>query len=114
MFAKDLRKSQQKANSPCCICGKHRLITQWHHVYPLEECVELLENGHDSVTSPLISLCPNCHAYVHTWLKWLKKGKYQNMLGVMREERIYNSISQQEFQEITRIAKQGLEVKNGL
>ena len=55
----------------CFICGKHEGITVAHHVVPVSELTTYLNVGWigvSEVSSPIVWLCPNCHAYVHAAL----------------------------------------------
>lgn len=53
---------------PCFVCGKHKAITEIHHVCPISEFVDLLNNDHieiQDIQTHVVWLCPNCHAYFH-------------------------------------------------
>ena len=57
---------------PCYICGEHESITVIHHVVPVSDIAKYLNIGWvgvDKVSSSIVWLCPNCHAYVHEMLK---------------------------------------------
>lgn len=66
--AKMLRKQckQHKEKEPCFICGKHKTITELHHVLPLSECSKMMNKLNvKTIFIPVVWLCPNCHAYAH-------------------------------------------------
>lgn len=53
---------------PCFICGKHKSITELHHVIQISELTQYLNSGVidvGDVSTPVVWLCPNCHAYIH-------------------------------------------------
>lgn len=82
MNAKELRKQtvRHKEHDKCEVCGKHAGITHLHHVINLKDCAMLL-NVVDSVDTPIVSLCPNCHAYIHQ----MQKGVFYNAMMNMSE-----------------------------
>ena len=84
MNAKELRKqtTRYKEHQPCEVCGKHKEITHLHHVVNLKDCT-ILFNVVDYVNTPVVFLCPNCHAYIHQ----MQKGIFYNaLLNVSEEE----------------------------
>ena len=107
--AKEIRKSRKKQNrEPCVVCGKHRAITQEHHVIPLKKCADILNrNIALRIDAPLVWLCPNCHAYVHKLLAL-------DFIPVMREERIFHSISETDYSLLVKIGRRAEEIENDL
>ena len=95
-----LRKQHKKPKTehePCYVCGKHRTITQQHHIISLKKCAEIFNRtAIKKVNAPLIWLCPNCHSYIHRLLKL-------DFISVMREARIYQSISEEELSQLIEI-----------
>ena len=75
MNAKELRKqtTRYKEHQPCEVCGKHKEITHLHHVVNLKDCT-ILFNVVDYVNTPVVFLCPNCHAMTENYMA-LNKGK---------------------------------------
>ena len=102
--AKQLRKTHHHSHKtedqePCCVCGKHRSITHQHHVITLKKCAKIFNTiSIDKINAPLVWLCPNCHAYVHKLLKY-------DFISVLREARIYQSISGDEFETLIAIGR---------
>lgn len=82
MNAKELRKQtiRYREHKPCEVCGKHEAITHLHHVISLKDCAMLL-NAVDAVNTPVVFLCPNCHAYIHQ----MQKGIFYNAMLNMSE-----------------------------
>lgn len=74
-------KKQEKEN--CFVCGKHSAITHSHHILPLKECAKWLNLGVENVPIPTISLCPNCHTYMH---QIMNKYDYHGAMSSMNEE----------------------------
>ena len=56
-----------KNKKPCFLCKKHEHITEIHHINEFKNHKEDLLL-HNEYKSELISLCPNCHRYVHKTL----------------------------------------------
>lgn len=75
MNAKDLRKQTTRytEHEPCEACGKHKEITHLHHVVSLKDCAMLLD-AINSIETPMVFLCPNCHTYIHQ----MHKGIFYN------------------------------------
>lgn len=65
----DLRKrcSIAKRKTTCFICGKHSLVVQRHHVYPLSDLSVHVTARQlkQCIEPPTVCLCPTCHSYVH-------------------------------------------------
>ncbi len=58
-----------KAKAPCYVCGRHRIISQSHHLLEVARVAKVLRAMaiYDWAPSiPMVSLCPNHHAYEHT------------------------------------------------
>lgn len=55
-----------RQREPCFICGKHKTITEAHHIMPLKDVALLLESWGCLDEPPIIWLCPNCHSYIHS------------------------------------------------
>lgn len=100
--ASDLRnnkKFKESKQEPCFVCGKHRAITQSHHLITLKKCAEIMnQTSVKSINAPLIWLCPNCHSYVHKLISL-------DFISVAREERIYKSISKSEYDLLVAIGR---------
>lgn len=99
-FVRQHIETTPKKSEACYVCGKHIDITHWHHCIPLEEIAKYVNYGvlAEVKSIPIVPLCPNCHAYVHKWLK-------NDFLAVMRANRIEKSITDEEFVKIKEIAK---------
>jgi ssDNA-binding Zn-finger/Zn-ribbon topoisomerase 1 len=66
---KQIRKTNKANKEPCFACGGHKSIAQSHHVLPLKYCMMMLNtNAISEIETPLIWLCPNCHAHLHQML----------------------------------------------
>ncbi len=77
--AKQLRNMEGAVHNkkePCHICGGKNSVTVLHHLLPLERVAELVNMGLCDIntTRKAVWLCPTCHAYVHKYMKELKKG----------------------------------------
>lgn len=107
--AKNIRKGRKKRDrEPCFVCGKHRSITQEHHILPLKHCAEILNrNIAEKIDVPLIWLCPNCHAYVHKLIKL-------DFISVMRETRIFHSISENDLSALIEIGRRAEAIESNL
>ena len=60
-----------KEGTVCYICKKHSLISELHHVVPIETLAKMfneLDVPIDKISTPIVWLCPNCHAYAHKML----------------------------------------------
>lgn len=62
----------RKEKENCYVCGEHRTIAQLHHVIPVEQLTKLINmevvSLHD-VSTPVVWLCPNHHAYIHELMR---------------------------------------------
>lgn len=59
---------KSKNGEPCYVCSKHAEITELHHVVSVSELTKLLNNKDldlEELETPVVWLCPNCHAYLH-------------------------------------------------
>lgn len=66
---KDLRKRKSHKKQECYVCGAHETICELHHVIPYEECAFYMNFlGKKSIETPVVSLCPNHHRYIHKLL----------------------------------------------
>lgn len=57
-----------KDRRPCFVCGRHRAISQWHHLIEVARVAKVLRamSIYDWAPSiPAVSLCPNHHSYWH-------------------------------------------------
>lgn len=57
--AKQRSEFKPKNKSVCVVCGKHKTITQAHHIYPLSKQKNDVKNHN------YVWLCPNHHKIVH-------------------------------------------------
>lgn len=65
-FNISLRKDKPKYRTICYVCNKHKEITEWHHITPVSEIVkEIIDIGEFLDENIVVSLCPNCHSYLH-------------------------------------------------
>ena len=70
LSAKQLRKKAKGERTSCVVCGRHKEIAERHHVLSLKKSALLLNSGLiERVKTPILSLCPNCHAYLHLLMK---------------------------------------------
>ena len=92
--ARNVRKCCSKSGDrePCFVCGEHKLITQSHHIMPLEDCAKWLNLGVENVLIPTVWLCPSCHAYIHYLMRThafsevireVGEEKYRRMLNIL-------------------------------
>lgn len=74
-----------KERLPCHVCGRHRAISQSHHVIEIGKVVKVL-NGlaiYDwAPTIPTVVLCPNHHAYEHVLRRAKKKSQSEDSRGL--------------------------------
>ena len=59
---------RDKNGTPCAICGKHNSITECHHLISVKTLTDLINDYGlplESLRTPIVWLCPNCHAYFH-------------------------------------------------
>jgi len=67
--AKDLRKKTHREKEPCYICGRYRVVCEWHHVISLGEVAKIFsDNLCDVFKDVLISLCPTHHSLLHKYM----------------------------------------------
>ena len=67
-----LSNSKGLQREQCFICGQHVGITELHHLIQVSELADLLNKGalsFSDVKTPVVWLCPNCHAYVHAGMR---------------------------------------------
>lgn len=105
--AKRLRKSKGHIErEECFVCGKHKEITQLHHIMPLQECAQWLEYV-KGIEVPRVWLCPNCHAYVHLWLS----GKTIQLANASLNEKNFTYI---ELKKMSLVAKKNADLEEEL
>lgn len=84
MKTKELRKRPRSQRQPCCICGKHKQISESHHLVSLACACAYMNVGLENdvklkINLPEIWLCPNHHSYLHFFRKkqeWYILGNY--------------------------------------
>ena len=62
------RNPRPKRKLPCYVCGRHRYISQSHHLIEVGRVADVLDSlaiWDWSPSIPVVSLCPNHHAYLH-------------------------------------------------
>jgi hypothetical protein len=72
------RNPRPKGKRPCYVCGRHRYISQSHHLIEVARVADVLDalaiwNWSPSI--PVVSLCPNHHAYLHAIRRVKKEGR---------------------------------------
>lgn len=63
-----IMQNETTVKENCFICNKHGSISELHHVIPVSQLTKLLNMGAVDLkhaSTPIVWLCPNCHAYIH-------------------------------------------------
>ena len=80
---------EPSVRSGCYVCGKHRSITQAHHVIPLSD---QYDRGFKDSDWEHVWLCPNHHVIVHLFLSdggsKLDPGEVRTVLAEMTRDEI--------------------------
>lgn len=96
-----IRKRAKGQREVCFICGKHKSITQQHHVNPFKN-IKTHVKYHGHYKSKLIWLCPNCHIYVHKTIykwntkeeEWVATNNFFDSVGKQNEHKIFELLKE--------------------
>ena len=89
------RKKHKYKNEECYICEKHKYITELHHVISFSDC-KLEYEIYGEYKTKLVWLCPNCHSYLHKYLKNWNIFDEEKMLSMQ-------NFTEKEFKKITKL-----------
>ncbi len=76
-----------KERLPCHVCGRHRAVSQSHHVIEIGKVVKVLNALaiYDWAPSiPTVVLCPNHHAYEHV-IRRMKRQEPSERWGILMQ-----------------------------
>jgi hypothetical protein len=96
-----------KGRHPCFVCGRHRYISQAHHLIEVGRVADVLDAlaiWDWSPSIPLVSMCPNHHAYLHAINR--AKGKSRHELS----EALGQELSKRDWDRLIEIDDQRAEV----